>query len=174
MLTNLPAYSMRVFWSEHDEGYIAVCPELGGVSAFGHTPEDAVRELKTVTALVIEDMQAEGEPLPEAYLEPNYSGQFRVRIPRSLHERLVVEAGREGVSLNAWVLAHLAEACGLSKVYAEMRKRIDELHSLVTGLRIVRPVSDRRPTGENASFPAGPESRYAVASSTEGDDAWLN
>jgi predicted HicB family RNase H-like nuclease len=36
------------------------------------------------------------------------SGQFRVRLPAELHAALVAEAERQGVSLNALVVALLA------------------------------------------------------------------
>jgi hypothetical protein len=38
-------YLALVFWSDEDEGYIAVVPHLPGCSAFGDTPEEAVREI---------------------------------------------------------------------------------------------------------------------------------
>ena len=37
-----------------------------------------------------------------------YSGKFVVRLPKSLHRRLVTEAGREGVSLNQYTLYKLS------------------------------------------------------------------
>lgn len=45
-------------------------------------------------------------PLPEE--ANNYSGKFVVRIPKSLHQRLVIEAEKEGVSLNQLALYKLA------------------------------------------------------------------
>jgi predicted RNase H-like HicB family nuclease len=38
-------YLVEVFWSDDDEGYIAVVPYLPGCSAFGTTPEAAVHEI---------------------------------------------------------------------------------------------------------------------------------
>ncbi|MGH6905774.1 MAG: hypothetical protein ACREIR_23895 [Geminicoccaceae bacterium] len=38
-------YLVEVFWSDEDEGYIALVPDLPGCSAFGATPEDAVHEI---------------------------------------------------------------------------------------------------------------------------------
>jgi len=32
-------YLVEAFWSDDDEGYIAVVPDLPGCSAFGMTPE---------------------------------------------------------------------------------------------------------------------------------------
>jgi antitoxin HicB len=40
------------------------------------------------------------------------SGQWRQRVPRSLHARLVERAEREGVSLNTLVTAPIAEGIG--------------------------------------------------------------
>ena len=52
-------------------------------------------------------MIACGEALPEAIAERNFGGEFKVRIPPSQHRRLVLEAAREGVSLNRLVSARL-------------------------------------------------------------------
>ena len=38
-------YLVEVFWSDDDEGYIAVVPDLPDCSAFGTTPEAAVHEI---------------------------------------------------------------------------------------------------------------------------------
>ena len=35
-------YAIEIFYSEEDEGYIAVVPELSECSAFGETEEDAL------------------------------------------------------------------------------------------------------------------------------------
>ena len=42
----MKGYHINVFYSEEDEGYIADIPDLKFCSAFGETPEDAVRELE--------------------------------------------------------------------------------------------------------------------------------
>ena len=36
-------YPIEVFWSEEDEGFIAVVPDLAGCSAWGKTEADALR-----------------------------------------------------------------------------------------------------------------------------------
>ena len=43
-----------------------------------------------------------GDPLPTS---SSASGQWRQRVPRSLHSRLVAKARQEGVSLNTLVTA---------------------------------------------------------------------
>jgi predicted RNase H-like HicB family nuclease len=44
-------YKIEIFYSEEDEGFIAVAPELPGCSAFGETPEEALKEIKTAIEL---------------------------------------------------------------------------------------------------------------------------
>jgi antitoxin HicB len=44
---------------------------------------------------------------------PATLGQWRQRVPRTLHEKLKLTAAREGVSLNAFVTSVLAEAIGV-------------------------------------------------------------
>jgi predicted HicB family RNase H-like nuclease len=41
-----------------------------------------------------------------------YSGRFNVRLPTDLHDALAQEAARQGVSLNALIVALLAGGIG--------------------------------------------------------------
>jgi predicted RNase H-like HicB family nuclease len=38
-------YCVHIFWSEEDGGYIADIPDLACCSAFGDTPEEALRQV---------------------------------------------------------------------------------------------------------------------------------
>lgn len=42
----------------------------------------------------------------------NYSGQWRIRLPKHLHAALALQAKEEGVSLNMLAVALLAEGIG--------------------------------------------------------------
>jgi len=108
----VPNYSMRVEWSREDEVYVASCPEMRSISAHGPSPGKAVAELSEAMRLAIETYVEEGWGLPEARLARRFSGQFRVRLPESLHAWLAESAEREGVSLNTFVVAKLSEARG--------------------------------------------------------------
>lgn len=90
--------------------FVAVCPELDNLMALADTEEEAARELKVAIELVLEDMAEDGEDIPAPQIYSSHSGQFRVRIPRTLHARLAQQAQREGVSLNSLVTMFLAEA----------------------------------------------------------------
>jgi predicted RNase H-like HicB family nuclease len=105
-------YGFSVRWSDEDAAYIAACPEFPGVSAFGDTPADALREIQVALELAVETYQEEGWALPAPQPLPQYSGQFRLRVPRSLHGRLADRAEVEGVSLNTLAVSYLAAGLG--------------------------------------------------------------
>lgn len=58
-------YAIQIFWSDEDEGFIALCREFPGLSAFGETREEALREAQIVLDLMIETYLEEGISLPE-------------------------------------------------------------------------------------------------------------
>lgn len=57
-------YHINVFYSEEDEGYIADIPDLKYCSAFGETPEEAVREVLIAKAAWLETAKAEEKSIP--------------------------------------------------------------------------------------------------------------
>ena len=61
-------YHINVFWSDEDGCWVADVPDLRFCSAFGDTPEEAVREVRVATAAWLESAREHGEPIPE----PNY------------------------------------------------------------------------------------------------------
>jgi antitoxin HicB len=105
-------YSMQLFWSDEDAGYIALVPEFPHLSAFGDDPEEAAREAQVAASLLEEVMAEQGEALPEPQMLSSFSGQIRVRMPRTLHQRLAGRARMEDVSLNTLMVSLLAESIG--------------------------------------------------------------
>jgi predicted RNase H-like HicB family nuclease len=57
-------YHINIFYSEEDEGYIADIPDLQFCSAFGETPEEALKEVLVAKTAWLEAAQAEGKPIP--------------------------------------------------------------------------------------------------------------
>jgi predicted RNase H-like HicB family nuclease len=119
-VSKVPEYSMRVVWSAEDDAFIAVCPELHGISAFGASYEDAVRELREVIALAVGVMLEDGEALPKAATVESYSGQTRLRMPKSLHSRLSDRAESEGVSLNTLIVSYLERSDGVDSALSHV------------------------------------------------------
>jgi antitoxin HicB len=87
-------------------GWLATVPALPGCTGDGETAEEALADAE---AAIVEWLAAARE-LGREPPGPNALGQWRQRVPRSLHEKLKLIAVREGVSLNAYVANVLAEA----------------------------------------------------------------
>ena len=109
-----PPYSSKIFWSAEDACFVAGCAEFPGLSGLGESKEDALNELNTALELAIEELQAAGKELPQPISPPSASGQFRLRLPKSLHENLQDLAELEGVSLNTLAVSLLARGVGES------------------------------------------------------------
>lgn len=63
-------YHINIFYSEEDEGYIADIPDLRFCSAFGNTPEEALRQVQIAKTAWIEAARAEGKPIPQSKYKP--------------------------------------------------------------------------------------------------------
>ncbi len=63
-------YFISIFYSEEDGGYIADIPDLRFCSAFGATPEEALREVQVVKALWLETARNSGKSIPRPKYRP--------------------------------------------------------------------------------------------------------
>jgi len=101
-------YTYRVTWSEEDQEHVGLCAEFPSLSWLAASPEAALRGIRKVVAEAVEDMQANGEAIPEALASRHFSGKFMVRVPPEVHRQLAVEAAEAGVSLNRLASAKLS------------------------------------------------------------------
>ena len=127
MSTN--TYSYRVIWSDEDAAFIASCPEFPGVTAVGGTPDEALQQASVALELAIEAYQADGWDLPAPASSPEFSGQFRLRLPRRLHAALAERAADEGVSLNSYCMTILAAGISTQDARRELRHCYGEMLS---------------------------------------------
>lgn len=63
-------YHINVFYSNQDGGYIADIPDLKYCSAFGETPEEALREVMLAKAAWLEAARANGTAVPSPRYRP--------------------------------------------------------------------------------------------------------
>lgn len=63
-------YHINIFYSVEDEGYIADIPDLKLCSAFGETPEAALREVEIAKSAWLEAAREEGKPIPAPKYRP--------------------------------------------------------------------------------------------------------
>jgi predicted RNase H-like HicB family nuclease len=134
-VSEAPRYPKHVFWSDEDEGFIAIAPDLPGSSAFGETEAEALAELDQAIDAWIEAARAAGNaiPTPSRPASPDLpSGKVLVRMPKGLHQRAALCAEREDVSLNQFIVACLAEAVGERSRASEpaLQRRSEPVHQI--------------------------------------------
>lgn len=110
---DLEAYPfvVRRLPEEEGGGFVIEYPDVPHCIADGKTAEDAIRHGRKALQACLATIAEFSERVPQ----PNSmvsSGQWRQRVPKGLHARLVERARREGVSLNTLVTALIAEGIG--------------------------------------------------------------
>jgi len=110
MMNDLPRFEVRPLDEAEGGGYLIEFPEFPGCIADGETPGEAMKEGADALKSYLETLRQLGRPVPSE--GEVFGGQWRQRVPRSLHAALVRRADREGVSLNMLVTTMLAEGLG--------------------------------------------------------------
>lgn len=137
---------------DEDGDFVARVEELSGCSAHGKTPQEALANLDEAKALWIQDCLENGDSLPApAQEEALPSGKWLQRVPRRLHRKLQKLSKKEGVSLNQFVTALLAEAVGERTVHQREEPAchpgVNATHSfaqyVLAGYRETRPAEFR-------------------------------
>lgn len=106
----LPRFEMRPLSEEEGGGYLIEFPDYPGCIADGETPEQAMAEGVDALQSYLATLDDLGRDVPDA--GEVYGGQWRQRVPKSLHAALARRARHEGVSLNMLATALLAEGIG--------------------------------------------------------------
>jgi predicted RNase H-like HicB family nuclease len=100
---------MRHISDESGDYFFAFVQEFEGCVSDGETLENAYANILEAMEGWIETKLDGGFKIPEpAGQIKEYSGKFLVRIPKDLHRKLIIEAERQGVSLNQYALYMLA------------------------------------------------------------------
>ncbi len=122
-------YPINIFWSEEDGCYVATIPDFPNLSAFGETQEEAVADAKQVLQMAIESLERDGisPPQPNFFKIQQYSGQVRLRMPKSLHNELASIAENEGVSLNTHMVRLLSKNNIATTIRQDIKAQFNKL-----------------------------------------------
>ena len=98
-------YRLEIVPDTEEGGYGARYPELPGCITCAETLEDVIKnaeDAKRAWLLAcLEDNIEIPEPAEES-VSSRYSGNFKLRMPKSLHESLALYAKKEGISMNQY------------------------------------------------------------------------
>ncbi|MCD6521292.1 type II toxin-antitoxin system HicB family antitoxin [Candidatus Calescamantes bacterium] len=101
-------YTVKIM-EEETGGFHVEIEELPGCMSYGDTLEEAYKNIKDAQKLWIKTALENGKEIPLPRIKEEYSGRILIRIPKSLHKKLVKEARKEGISLNQYILYLLSE-----------------------------------------------------------------
>ena len=103
-------YTTVVTYINDESGfyYFARVLELDGCMSDGKTKEEALKNLQEAMEGWLLVSIEFGDHIPEPVQDGGFSGKFLLRLPKSLHHRLAMEAEKEGVSLNQYALYKLS------------------------------------------------------------------
>lgn len=94
---------------EDDGTYFIEYPELKGCMSCGDTIDEAVRMGEDAKKCWLETCLEKGIYIPEPTDEEAYSGNFRIRMPKTLHKELSEKAAKEGTSMNQYCIYLLSK-----------------------------------------------------------------
>ena len=97
-------YKIELYPDVEEGGYAVACPELPGCLSCGETIEDAIESIEDAKRAWFDAALEEGYSIPEPSKIDDYSGQFKIRMPKSLHKRLAEQSKAEGISMNQYCI----------------------------------------------------------------------
>ena len=95
-------YTIELTPDMDEGGFVASYPDLPGCLTIGDTAEEAVANAIDAKRAWIEAALEDGVEIQEPASLKDYSGQFKLRIPKSLHKSLAEQSRLEGVSMNQY------------------------------------------------------------------------
>lgn len=94
------SYRMEIVEDKEEGGFVVSYPELQGCITCGETVESAAANAIDAKRAWLEAAVEEGIEIHEPDNLEGCSGQFKLRIPRSLHKSLAEHSKREGISMD--------------------------------------------------------------------------
>lgn len=102
-------YRLELVPDADEGGFVVTFPDLPGCLSSGKTVEEACRNAEDAKQEWFTAAIEEGISIPEPDSIEAYSGQFKLRLPRSLHRQLALQSKREGVSMNQYCVFLLSQ-----------------------------------------------------------------
>lgn len=97
-------YRMEIIPDPDEDGFVASYPELPGCLSTGKTIEEAAKNALDAKNQWLKAAYEDGVAITVPDSEKEYSGQFKLRMPKTLHRLLAEQSKREGISMNQYCL----------------------------------------------------------------------
>lgn len=103
-------YKVEVVKDEGEEGYVFSIPALKGCLTCSRDLATGFKLLEDAKREWLSAALEDGYEIQSGESQNNFSGQFKLRIPKSLHKELAERSKQEGVSMNQYCLYLLAKS----------------------------------------------------------------
>ncbi len=113
-------YTRLLVRDEESGQWVVEVLEFPNCMSFGATPDEAMANIDDAMAGWVESEIAMGHAIPDPVGNREYSGKLMLRLPSSLHRKAALLAEIDGVSLNQWLVAAIAEKAGVASVKKPM------------------------------------------------------
>jgi antitoxin HicB len=125
-------YKMVIDYDADEEVYVVRFPHLPGCIMHAETAEEAVRLGLQVKGEWLELAFRKGWTIPEPPADLEMTGRLTLRLPKSLHKKVIDRAEGEGVSQNQLILSFIAEGLGKAETedFLKIAAKQDEMISL--------------------------------------------
>ena len=107
-------YKIEIIEDKEEGGYAISCPELKGCVTCADTIQQGFEMIDDAKKCWFTACIDEGIPIPEPSRLEDYSGQFKLRIPKSLHKTFAERSRREGISMNQYCLYLLSSGANIA------------------------------------------------------------
>ncbi len=98
-------YRMEIIPDVEEGGFTATYPDLPGCITCAETLEELVDNMGDAKKAWLTAALEDNVDIPEPSVLPDissFSGQFKLRMPKSLHKSLAMHAKEEGISMNQY------------------------------------------------------------------------
>lgn len=102
-------YKLEIVPDTDEPGFVASYPELPGCITCGETVAEAVANAEDAKKEWLRAAIDGNIPINEPEELESYSGQFKLRLPKSLHKTLSEDSKKEGVSMNQYCVYLLSK-----------------------------------------------------------------
>ena len=102
-------YPMEIVEDEDEGGYVLSFPDLPGCLTIGETIKEAIDNSEDAKRQWLKAAIEEGIEIALPKSNDDYSGQFKLRIPKNLHRSLALNSKKEGISMNQYCLYLLSK-----------------------------------------------------------------
>lgn len=102
-------YKIEIIPDNEEGGYVLCCPELSGCVTCAENIQEGIKMLEDAKKCWFTACLEDGIEIPEPKNTEEYSGQFKLRMPKSLHRELAERSKKEGISMNqycVYLLSH--------------------------------------------------------------------